>query len=226
MHLNQLIHWRTSGTPDVFTETRDGHEWLVIDSDKAYTAGFSQVVYFDKPIKTASLSVVASFYTVGGGLKLRLGMHPSGLSPLWSGWHGLDNGWPGEPAQVLRLVARDLNAYSLNVFLEGQAPQAPRWPAKNICRWRDVQLNVEYADVEPEPEPEPPEPEPDFPAGDPRRWAVERMREIQQKIVELNETSMTLLEEIHDLAAILGLTEEERARAQAWVDEYNHNRGD
>ena len=222
MQLTELEPWVISGSPSIFTEMKDGYPWQVIDSDKAYKAGFSQVVYFDKLVKTVSLSVVASLYTNGGGLMLRLGVHPSGLTPLWSGWYGPDNGWSGEPAQILRFVARDLNTYSISVTLEGRALRSPRWPAKNICRWRDVQLEFEYADEPepPEPDPEPPEPPPDLPDDDPRKWAIERMQQIQAQVVAMVETSVTLLEEVTQLALQLGLTPEEQARAQAWLDEY------
>ena len=196
MKLDNLTYWRTSGTPDVFTETRDGEEWLVIDSDKAYTAGFSQVVYFDKPIKAASLSVVASLYTNGGGLMLRLGVHPSGLTPLWSGWYGPDNGWSGTKAQVLRFIARDLNAISISVSLEGRALRPPRWPAKNTCRWRDVQIEVEYTGQEPEP-PEPPTP-PELPDPDPD--TPESIRVLQQAMV----LSSQLLEQAGKMTVAIG----------------------
>ena len=204
MQLANLVYWKLEGTPAVFKERKDGHEWFVIDSDKAYTAGFSQVVYFDKLVTTVSISVVASLYTTGGGLMLRLGVHPSGLAPLWSGWYGPDNGWDGQKAQVLRFVARDLDTYSINVTLEGRAPSAPRWPGKNICRWRDVQLEVEYGG-----DPEPPDPEPEPEPGIPGQIA-----QLQAEITELYEQVSTRLTKIDALIV-------QWNQAQVWIDVYN-----
>ncbi len=112
------------------------------------------------------VSVVASLFTAGGGLMLRLGVDPTGgVSPLgravrWSGWHGPDNGWEGEPARTLRLSVPGLDTDVVTVFLESMA----RWPVANTSRWRDVQMGWLYGEGEPEPEPEPePGPEPGIP---------------------------------------------------------------
>ena len=225
MNLDNLIHWRLVGKPDVFTETWDGDKWLVIDSDRPYRAGFYQTVQLARPIQNVILMARASLWTANGGLMIRAGIDPHGgtdptaSSITWGGWEGPDNGWFGEPPRVIGVSRALLNTSKVTVFLEGTC----RWAVKNVCRFRDVRLEVEYAEEpEPPPPPEPsPEPEPEYPPGDPRRWAVERMREIQAQIAALCETSQTLLEEVRDLAALFGLTEEEQARAQAWIEEYN-----
>ena len=202
MQLDQLIHWRIVGTPDVFTETKDGHEWQVIHSGGAvHQAGFSQIVGFERPIKTVFLSAIASLYTTGGGLMVRLGVEVDGKTD-WSGWFGPDNGWPGYPPKLLKHGAYGLNTKVVTAFLESKC----RYPVKaNTSRWRDVQLEIEYLDEGPEPEPEP-EPDPDLP-GCPG--------EIAQMLTEIQER----LDRIDGYLKQWG-------EAQAWVDRYNQNRGD
>ena len=210
MQLANLVHWKLEGTPAVFKERKDGYEWFVIDSDKAYTAGFSQVVYFDKLVTTVSISVVASLYTLGGGLMLRVGIDPTANNVLhsedviWSGWYGPDNGWNGQKAQVLRGFMQYLSTSAITVYLEGRAPSAPRWPGKNICRWRDVQLSVEYGG-----DPEPPDPEPEPEPGIPGQIAA-----LQAEITELYEQVSTRLTKIDALIV-------QWNQAQVWIDDYN-----
>lgn len=231
MKLDNLIHWRLEGTPDVFTEERDGQEWQVIHSGGAiHDAGFLQMVDFDKPIKVVTLSACVSLFSPGGGLALRLGIDPysgtdvQSLNVIWGSWYAPVNEWVASQPGWIQHTLGGLLTDRMTVFLESFC----RYPVRaNTSRWRDVQFEVEYADQEPEPdpEPEPPTPPPDLPDDDPRKWALERMMEIQKEIVVLVEKSVVLLEEVGELAVQLGLTEEERARALVWVTEYNHNKG-
>ena len=159
------------------------------------------MVRFDKPIKTASLSMRVSLYTVGKSMGIRVGLDadngfsdPQSPTIQWGGWEGPDNGWKGEP-KTLRLSWLG-QADRLTVFLEAEA----KWPIKHTCRFRDVQLEVEYLDTEPDPEPDPdPEPEPGIPG------------QIAQVLAEITER----LEQVSDL---LG---QWNNKGQAWVDEYN-----
>lgn len=229
MKLENLIHWRLEGTPDVFIEERDGQIWRVIHSGgTTHDAGFLQTVRFDKPIKAVTLSACVSLFSPGGKLALRLGIAPySDLLPqskniTWGSWYAPENEWvAGQPGWIQHRL--DVSAGdSVTVFLQS----ACLYPVRaNTSRWRDVQLEVEYQEPDPEPDPEPPIPPPDLPDDDPRKWAIQRMQEIQIEIVALVEKSVVLLDEVGELAAVLGLTEEERARALAWVAEYNHNKG-
>jgi len=229
MQLTELEPWVVSGSPSIFTEMKDGEEWHVIDSGRAYHAGFSQTVHFDRPVSWVMLSTRASMYTVGRTMAIRIGIDVSGdfdpLSPniFWAGWEGPDNGWSGEPKTLQGSFSWLGQTDKLVVFLEARA----NWPLKHTARFRDAWLQFEYADEPepPEPEPEPPEPPPDLPDGDPRKWAIERMQQIQAQVVAMVETSVTLLEEVTQLALQLGLTPEEQARAQAWLDEYNKGKG-
>jgi hypothetical protein len=225
MILNQLTHWRTSGTPDVFRETWAGHEWGVISHGQPHDAGFVQRVEFERPIKKATLSVVANLYT-DGRLMLRLGINPqgdtnpAGVGVQWSAWLGAP-WWMGEPRTLAHTVD-GLSTNAITVFLRGATGG---WPVRsNVSRWRDARLEVEYAEPEPEPDPDPPDP-PDLPPDDPRKWAIERIQEIQAEVVGLAERGVVLLEQVGELAQFLGLTEEERERGQAWIDEFNMNRG-
>ena len=199
----------------MFTETRDGVEWTVIDSNKPYHAGMSQTVYFDRPVKRVTLLVRASLFTRLNSLMVRIGIQDlteeyySPLSPniFWGFWEGPNNGWKGEPRTLQITWVGETRR--LVVFLAGVA----RWPVKNVCRWKDVQLSIEYADVEPEPPPEPdPAPDPDPEGGIAGEIArmhaeiAEHLREISQRVLEVDR----LLAEWQE--------------GQAWVDTYNENK--
>ena len=193
MQLNNLIHWRLQGTPDVFTEKRAGETWTVIDSSEPYRAGLAQVVEFDRLVDQATLSAKASFFTQGA-LNVRIGidstgnLNPEEASVDWSGWTGTDHGWTGGPA-ILAHTSFGFQTKTVIVFLEA----AGRWPNKNTSRWRDVQLEVEYADSpEPEPNPDPnPEPNPDTP---------EAIRVLQQAMT----LSSQLLEQASKMTVAIG----------------------
>ena len=194
MQLTQLTHWRTSGTPDVFTETRDGHVWSVISHGKPHDAGFFQRVEFARPVKRIALSVVAGLHT-DGGLMLRLGIdptggtNPAGLGIKWSGWLGPSNGWAGEDRTLTH--SDDMLTNAATVFLRSATGG---WPSRsNVSRWCDAQLDVEYLDTapEPEPEPDPPEPDPDTP---------ESIRVLQQAMT----LSSQLLEQAGKMTVAIG----------------------
>jgi hypothetical protein len=153
MILNQLTHWRTSGTPDVFRETWAEHEWGVISHGQPHDAGFVQRVEFERPVKKVTLSVVASLYT-DGRLMLRLGINPqgdtnpAGVGVQWSAWLGAP-WWMGEPRTLAHTVD-GLSTNAVTVFLRGATGG---WTVRaNVSRWRDARLEVEYAEPEPEPE--------------------------------------------------------------------------
>jgi len=167
MRLDQLVHWRLEGTPDVFTEQRDGWEWLVIHSGGAtHHAGFLQRVEFDRPVCYLSVTAFATLYTTGGGLMMRVGIDPTGGTDpqasaiQWSGWDGSDNGWDGELPKVIDATIQPLPpVVQATAFLESKC----RWPVKaNTARWFDPHLVLDYVEEpNPEPNPEPqPEPEP------------------------------------------------------------------
>ena len=161
MKLNQLIHWRLEGTPDVFTEKRDGETWQVIHSGGAiHDAGFLQTVYFDKLVKEITLWVCVSLFSPGGGLALRLGIDPhSGADPqsskiIWGSWYAPENEWVASQPGWIQHTLGNLQSYGVTVFLQSKC----LYPVKaNTSRWRDVQLKIEYVGTEPEP----PGPDPD-----------------------------------------------------------------
>ena len=190
MQLDQLIHWRIVGTPDVFTEERDGELWTVIDSNHPYRAGLAQVVELDRFVDQATISVKASFFTQGA-LNIRIGIdltnnwRPESESIDWSGWTGTDHGWTGTSPYALVHTAFGPQTKTVIVFLEARG----RWANKNTSRWRDVQLEVEYLDEGPEPEP--PEPEPGTP---------EAIRTLQEAMT----LSSQLLEQAGKMTAAIG----------------------
>ena len=210
VQLDKLVYWRLQGTPDVFTETRDGERWTAISHGKPYHAGFFQRVEFDRPIVAARLSVIATLFTTGS-LGIRVGMNitgetdPQASNVSWCHWEGPDNGWTGtSPKEVSINLLSFMPRKQVTVFLESKTGD---WATTaNISWWRDVQLEVVYAEDEPEPEPEPePDPEPDPDQG--------IIGEIAQTLGEINQR----LERISGLLDAWG-------KGQAWVDTYNHNR--
>ena len=208
MQLDNLTHWRLQGTPDVFTEMRDGHEWKIIHTGGAtHRAGFMQLVQFERPIETATLWVWVSFYSPGGDLSLRVGIDPSGNAGpnaewiQWGNWYTTrDEKQANMPARLIYHV-KSLNTDRITVFLESQC----NWKVRaNTSRWRDVQLEVEYLDTDPEPDPDP---EPGIPG---------QIAALQAEITAYYDQISICLAKID--ALIVQWNE-----AQAWVDNYNSN---
>ena len=199
MKLDNLTYWKTSGTPDVFTESKGGYQWRVISHGQPYDAGFFQRVEFARPVKRIALSVVAGLHT-DGGLMLRVGIdptggtNPSGASVKWGGWFGPSNGWAGEDRTLTH--SDDMLTNAATVFLRSATGG---WPVRsNVSRWCDAQLDVEYLDTTPEPEPptppkppDPPEPDPDTP---------ESIRVLQQAMT----LSSQLLEQAGKMTVAIG----------------------
>jgi hypothetical protein len=198
MQLDQLVHWRLQGTPDVFKETWQGEQWLTISHGQPYDVGVFQRATFARPIKRAVITMTAARYTTGD-LALRLGIDPTGLANpagirvQWSDWLG-----PDKPT-VLVWSFDDLSTTEITVFLRATTGD---WPtSSNVARFRDVQIEVEYADA-PEPEPEP-DPEPD-----------------QGILAEIEQVLTVVQGQLDRLGGLL----DEWDTAQAWADTYNYNR--
>ncbi len=210
MLLDQLVHWRLRGRPDVFRETKDGHEWLTISHGNPYNAGFLQQVTLAQSIQSATLTTVASLYTTGG-LMLRMGIDPTGQTDpagktiAWCGWLGPSNGWPGD-AKRLHFSLDKLNTDAATIFLQATTGD---WPTKaNIARYRNMCLEIEYTEPEqPEPEPVPEE-----------IRVLQKAMEMARKLLDQAEVLLEAVRVVQELFGVDFPTAEEMADAQRVAD--------